>query len=233
MDPPTSPTLRTKNAGKRGKHHDWTLKQKQDLTEALIGDPQPNKMRIGLVHLRESDLYREIYYNRGFGAGEPFDWNDPSDLFLLNSWRQDKIRKYTTRSEGQVVSPKIVKDQVVKNRGAQGAAIPSVIRESGDSSCELASMVNRGRDIEEFRVQKHRSPRRVTPRLSNGRRQHPSTPQRPIEFLEVDLDRITSLTEQQKQHRQQVQFRNWTMISHLIETAFDYPSREIGVNYNL
>ncbi|KAJ8063946.1 hypothetical protein OCU04_007793 [Sclerotinia nivalis] len=233
MDPPISSALRTKHGGKRGKQHDWTLKQKQDITEALIGNPQPNKMRIGLVHLREPDLYREIYYNRGFGAGEPFDWNDPSDLFLLNSWRQDKIRKYTTRSEGQVERTRVVKDQVVKNRDVQRAAIPSVIRESGDSSRELASMVNRGRDIEEFRVQKHRSSRRVTPRLSNGRRQHPSTPQRPIEFLEVDLDRITSLTEQQKQHRQRIQFRDWTMIYHFIETAFDYPSREIGVNYNL
>ncbi|CAD6443121.1 d07c2339-c337-4f15-8be8-b123dfe57de3 [Sclerotinia trifoliorum] len=233
MDLPNPSASRTKNAGKRGKKHDWTLMQKQDHTEALIGDPQPNKMRIGLVHLREPGLSREIFYNRGFGSGEPFDWNDPSDLFLLNSWRQDKIRKYTTRNEGPVERTEVVKDQVVKNRFVQGAAIPSVIGESGDSSREIVSMVNRGKDIGKFRVQKHRSSRRVPPRLLNGRRQHPSTLQRTIECLDVDLDSIASLTEEQKQHRQKIQFRDWTMIYHFIEMAFDYPSREIGVNYNL
>ncbi|APA14060.1 predicted protein [Sclerotinia sclerotiorum 1980 UF-70] len=233
MDPPISPASRTKNGGKWGKQHGWTLKQKQDVTEALVGDAQPNKMRIGLVHSREPGLSRQIFYNWGFCSGEPFNWNDPSDLFLLNSWRQDKIRKYTARSEGQVEHTKAVKDQVVKNSCVRGTAIPSVISESGDSRRELFSMVNCGRDIEEFHVQKYRSSRRVTPRLSNGRRQYPSTPQQPIDFLEVDLNKIASLTEEQKKRRQRIQFRDWTMVYHFIETAFDYPSREIGVSYNI
>ncbi|KAI9643252.1 hypothetical protein NHQ30_007868 [Ciborinia camelliae] len=221
-------SLRANPAGKGTKSHGhWVLKNNQDCAEAVIGVPEPNKMRIGLVNLQEPELDREVFYDRGFG--EPFDWNDASDLSLLNEWRQEKIRKYTRMSPGQMERTKVTKDQDVTHKAVTKAAKeqvakPQVVQphvaknqdtrgsgsrgnlESHDSSHELLELVNHGKEVQAFRVHK-----RPSPKPRSRRRQNPHKGQ--VEFLPVDLDKVASLTPEQQQRRYQVQSRSWNMIN--------------------
>ncbi|TEY31138.1 hypothetical protein BOTCAL_0821g00040 [Botryotinia calthae] len=251
MNPSLPPPLRSKLGGKR----DWTLKPKQDLRPAVIGSQEPTKMRIALLSVTEAGLGREVYYNRGYGNGEPFDWNDESDIFLLNDWRREKIRKYIPRDLGETECTKNVRSQVLENTIVKKPSIPRAavdqlqkpqiaqnprlngIREPAplkrDLDNEFVTMVSRRREIKKFRAHKRRAARHVTPRLANGRRQHPFNRQGPIEYLPVDLDRLKSLTPKQQRCHQNTHVKNWFVIFEMIERSFDLPSREIGVQYNL
>lgn len=251
MNTSLPPPLRRKLGGKR----DWTLKPRQDLTPAVIGSKEPKKMRIALLSVTEAGLGREVYYDRGYGNGEPFDWNDASDIFLLNDWRREKIRKYTPRDLGQVQRIKEVRNQVNENKvfkkpGAPRAMVeqpqkPQIAqkqtstrtREPVDPNMntdeEFITMITNCREMEKYRAQKRRAARQVTPRLANGRRQHPSTRQGPIEFLPVGLEKLRSLTPKQQRRDQNTHIKNWFVIFEMIEKSFDLPSRGIGVEYNL
>ncbi|KAM0155349.1 hypothetical protein ACHAQE_006799 [Botrytis cinerea] len=245
------PPLRSKLGGKR----DWMLKPKQDLRPAVIGSQEPTKMRIALLSVTEAGLGREVYYDRGYGNGEPFDWNDASDIFLLNDWRREKIRKYTPRDLEKAECTKDVRSQLLENTIVRKPSIPRAaieqlqkpqiaqnsrpneIREPVhhkiDLDKEFITMITRGREIKKFRAQKRRAARHVTSRLANGRRQNPSTRQGPIEYLPVDLERLKSLTPKQQRRHQDTHVKNWFVIFKMIEESFDLPSREIGVQYNL
>ncbi|TGO31702.1 hypothetical protein BHYA_0428g00010 [Botrytis hyacinthi] len=251
MNASLPPALRSKLGGKR----DWTLKPRQDLTPAVIGLQQPNKMRIALLSVTEAGLGREVYYDRGYGNGEPFDWNDTSDIFLLNDWRREKIRKYSPRDLGQMDPTKDVRNHVIENKVFKKPSAPRAMveqpqtpqitqtrpstraREPVDPKIntdeEFITMITRCREMENFRAQKRRAARRVTPRLANGRRQHPSNRQGPIEFLPVDLERLKSLTPKQQRRDQDTHVKNWFVIFEMIEKSFELPSREVRVEYNL
>ncbi|KAF7883960.1 hypothetical protein EAF00_011272 [Botryotinia globosa] len=251
MNTSLPPPLRSKLGGKR----DWTLKTRQDLTPAVIGIQEPNKMRIALLSVTEAGLGREVYYDRGYGNGEPFDWNDSSDIFLLNDWRREKIRKYTPRDFAQMEHTKDARNQVMENKVVKKPSAPRAMVEQpqkpqiaqGQTSTrnrepldpdkntdeEFITMITRCREMEKFRAQKRRAARQVTPRLANGRRQHPSNRQGSIEFLPVDLERLSSLTPKQQRRDQNMHAKNWFVIFEVIEKSFELPSREIGVEYNL
>ncbi|KAF7874581.1 uncharacterized protein EAF02_008558 [Botrytis sinoallii] len=251
MNTSLPPPLRSKLGGKR----DWTLKPRQDLTPAVVGSQEPNKMRIALLSVTEAGLGREVYYDRGYGNGEPFDWNDESDIFLLNDWRREKIRKYTPRDLGQIERTMDVRNHGIENKVIKKPSAPKVtveqpqkpqiaqketstrIREPVDSirniDDEFITMVASSKEMEKFRAQKRRAARHVTPRLANGRRQHPSSRQGPIKFLPVDLDRLRTLTPKQQRRDQNTHVKKWFVIFEMIERSFELPSREIGVEYNL
>ncbi|KAF7918749.1 uncharacterized protein EAE97_011844 [Botrytis byssoidea] len=251
MNTSLPPPLRSKLGGKR----DWTLKPRQDLTPAVIGLQEPNKMRIALLSVTEAGLSREVYYDRGYGNGEPFDWNDSSDIFLLNDWRREKIRKYTPRDLAQMERTKDVRNQVIENKVVKKPRAPRTIVEQpqkpqivqGQKSTrvrepldpkkntdeDFITMITRRREMETFRAQKRRAARQVTPRLANGHRQHPSNRQGPMEFLPVDLERLSSLTPKQQRRYQNTHVKNWFVIFEMIEKSFELPSRGIGVEYNL
>ncbi|TGO17648.1 hypothetical protein BPAE_0416g00050 [Botrytis paeoniae] len=251
MNTSLPPPLRSKLGGKR----DWTLKPRQDLTPAVIGSQKPNKMRIALLSVTEAGLGREVYYDRGYGNGEPFDWNDASDIFLLNDWRREKIRNYTPRDLGQMERTNLVANQIIENKVVKNPSVPRTVVQhpqkpqivqnqtstrnqervnpSRNLDDESITMVTRSREMENFRAQKRRVAHQVTQRLANGRRQHPSNRQGPIEFLPVDLERLSSLTPKQQRRDQNTHVKNWFVIFEMIERSFDLPSREIGVEYNL
>ncbi|KAF7912520.1 uncharacterized protein EAF01_001541 [Botrytis porri] len=251
MNTSLPPPLRSKLGGKR----EWKLKPRQDLTPAVIRSQEPNKMRIALISVTEAGLVREVYYDRGYGNGEPFDWNDSSDIFLLNDWRREKIRKYTPGDLGQMERTNVVRNQVIENRVVKKPVAPramieqsqkpqtgrkqtsAMIREpvnpNKNLDTEFITMVGRSREMEKFRARKRRSARQVTPRLANGRRQHRSNPQGPIEFLPVDLERLSSLTPKQQRRAQNTHVKNWLVIFEMIESSLGLPNREIGVEYNL
>lgn len=212
-------------------------------------------MRIALLIMTEAGLGREVYYDRGYGNGEPFDWNYASDIFLLNDWRREKIRKYTPRDLEEAEHTKNVRSQVLENTIVKKPSIPRAAMEQlkkpqiaqnsrpnevrepvhpkRDLDEEFITIVARGREIKKFRAQKRRAARHVAPRLANGRRQNSSTRQRPIEYLPVDLERLKSLTPKQQRRHQDSHVKNWFVIFEMIEESFDLPSQEIGVQYNL
>ncbi|ESZ97833.1 hypothetical protein SBOR_1778 [Sclerotinia borealis F-4128] len=227
MDP-----LRNKRAEQRSYGHDhWVLKKKQDCTEAVIGIQQPSKMRIGLVNTEDPSLDRELFYDRGFG--EPFDWNDTSDLSLLNEWRQETFRKYTKRNMAQMKDTTVV--TVTEDRGTQETR-SSQGQESDGFGDQLLAMISHRKEIEAFHVQKRRSARLTTQKpvsSRSSRRQKLTNPQKIIEFPPIDFDKVASLIPEQHQRRQRVQHRYWKMTSGLIERSFDFPDREIGTVYNL
>ncbi|KAF7943145.1 hypothetical protein EAE96_011087 [Botrytis aclada] len=251
MNTSLPPPLRSKLGGKR----DWTLKLRQDLTPAVIGSQEPNKMRIALISVTEAGVAREVYYDRGYGNGEPFDWNDASDIFLLNDWRRENIRKYTPRDLGQMEHKMALVNQGIENEVVQkpttqrvaiqqpqelqtvqkqtSTQIQGLIDPNRTLDDEFITMVAHGNEIKKFRAQKRRAVRQVTPRLANGRRQHSSNRQGPIEFLPVDLERLNSLTPKQQRRDQNLHVKNWSVIFEMMERSLDVPSGEIGVEYNL
>ncbi|KAF5876402.1 uncharacterized protein Bfra_002806 [Botrytis fragariae] len=241
MNTSLPPSLRSKLGGKR----DWTLKPRQDLTPAMIGSQEPNKMRIALLSVTEAGLGREVYYDRGYGNGEPFDWNDSSDIFLLNDWRREKIRKYTPRDLVQIEGTKDVGNRVIENKVVKKPSVPRAtmkqppkpqiaqnqtstrLREHVEPNKnideEFITIVARSREMEKFRAQKRRAARQTCKWSSPA----------PIEFLPIDLERLDSLTPKQQRRDQNSHVKNWFVIFEMIERSFDLPSREIGVEYNL
>lgn len=74
-------------------------------------------MRLALTNLQNSESRRELFYDRGFGA--PFDWNSPSDLSMLNEWRQEKIRKHARRNWVEMRRTKVVENQANNVPGSE------------------------------------------------------------------------------------------------------------------